>query len=128
MMTLTAIPHHSVAESSIAGMPETRLEFHFDNWRRWMKNDVIGDGYPTYAAGFVHGGNSMTFDEMMDSSDIRCARAVDALMRGLTPAERCAINHNYLRAVFRFPRDNLPELLRSARFRIACGLVARAIY
>lgn len=117
-----------LAGSMIGGMSEVRLEFHLDNWRRFMRSDVIVDGYPGRTPGCVAGGISASFDELVDSADRRCAEAVDALMLGLNPAERVAINHVYLSAVFRFPRHNLPVLLQSGRFKIARGLVSRGFY
>lgn len=112
----------------IAGMSEGRLEFHFDNWRRWMRKDDVTEGAPRVAAGCVGGGYSQSFDDMADASDIRCARIVDALVGGLKPTERAAINHRYLYAVFNFPRDNFEQLLCSARTRIAALLVIRGVY
>ena len=113
---------------TIGGMPEFRLEFHLDNWRRYMRSDVPVDGYPGRSAGCLGGGLSATFDELVDAADARCARAVDALMQGLGNSERAAINHVYLYAVFRFPRSNLRELLESGRLKVAKGLVSRGFY
>jgi len=113
---------------TIAGMPEARLEWHLDNWRRYMRSDVAVDGFPGRSAGCLVGGLSATFDELVDAADKRCAQAVDALMLGLAPAERAAISHIYLYAVFRFQRDNLDDLLLSGRFKVAKGLVSRGFY
>lgn len=112
----------------IAGFPEGRLEWHFDNWRRWMRKDDVTDGYPRKGAGCVGGGLSQTFDEMVDAADIRCASIVDSLVNSLTPLERAAIYHEYLYAVFRHGRDALPEALERARRRIAGWLVVRGVY
>lgn len=113
-------------EPKIGGMSEARLEFHFDNWRRWMRRDDVTDGAPHKAAGCVGGGYSQTFDDMADASDIRCARIVDALVNSLTPLERAAVYHRYLYAVFRF-RD-LEATIARARLRVAAWLVARGVY
>lgn len=126
------LPCERIAESTIGGMPEARLEWHMDNYRRYMRSEDYGRDYPARSSGFVAGGNSRSFDEMADASDIRCAQAVDALVGGLAPAERAAVNHTYLKAifpaVFRFPRGNLAELLHSGRLKIARGLIARGFY
>lgn len=113
---------------TIAGMPEARLEFHLDNWRRYMRSGVGVDGLPGRSVVCQGGGISATFDELVDAADMRCAQAVDALMLGLADAERAAINHVYLYAVFRFPRNNLDDLLLSGRFKVAKGLVSRGFY
>ena|SRR3990167_3825801 len=117
-----------MSEETIGGMPFHRLEFHLDNWRRWMRSDVPVDGYPSRSLVCSSSGHSVTFDALVDAADIRCAMAVDALMRGLSPAEGAAINHVYLYAVFRFPRGNLADLLLTAKLKLARGLVSRGFY
>jgi hypothetical protein len=115
-------------EAMIGGMSEARLEFHFDNWRRWMKKDDVTTGYPGKAAGCVGGGYSQTFDDMVDAEDIRCARILDALVNSLEPIERAAIYHRYLYAVFRHGRDRMEEALHKGRYRVAIWLVQRGVY
>lgn len=112
----------------IAGMPVERLEFHFDNWRRWMRRDDVTDGYPGKAAGCVGGGYSQTFDDMADAQDVRVAKVVDALVNSLTTLERAAIYHQYLYAVFRSGRGELEKALERGRYRIAAWLVIRGVY
>ena len=114
-------------EQTIGGMPEARLEFHFDNWRRWMRHDGVTDGYPGKAAGCVGGGLSQTFDDMVDAADTRCACIVDGVVNSLSPVERSAIYHKYLYAVFRFPRG-FEEAIAAARLKVAGMLVARGVY
>jgi hypothetical protein len=109
-------------------MSVARLEFHLENWKRWMKHDNVTDGYPGKAAGCVGGGYSQSFDEMVDREDVRCARIVDALVASLSPVERAAINKRYLYAVYRFPRNNYQEVLYTARLKIAGWLVMRGVY
>jgi hypothetical protein len=111
----------------IGGMSEARLEWHLDNWRRYMRRDNVTDGYPGKAAGCVGGGYSQTFDEMADASDVRVARIVDALVGSLTNVERAAIYHRYLYAVYRFRLD-VETVVNRARLRIAQWLVARGVY
>lgn len=115
-------------EKSIGGMPLSRLEFHFDNWKRWMKKDDVTDGYPGKACGCVGGGYSQSFDDMVDAADVRCARIVDSVVNSLTPVERAAIYHEYLYAVFRSGREDLKVVLDRARLRVAGWLVERGVY
>ena len=112
----------------IGGMSEARLEWHFDNWRRWMRCGSVTDGYPSKGAGCVGGGYSRTLDDMMDTSDIRVAGIVDALVCSLAPAESAAIHHEYLYAVFRFPRGDFAQTLECGRLKVAKWLVSRGIY
>ena len=115
-------------ERELGGMPVVRLDWHLWNWSRWMRSDGTADGYPGKSPVFIAGGNSRAVAEMEEDCDKRCAIAVDAIMHGLSTPERAAISHRYLHAVFRFPRNNLPYLLREARLKIARGLVARGFY
>jgi hypothetical protein len=117
-----------VKDEMLGGMSIARLEWHFDNWRRWMRKDSVTDGAPHKAAGCVGGGYSQSFDDMADASDIRCARILDALVSSLVPVERAAINHEYLYAVWRSGRGDLPLYLGSARLKIAKWLVERGVY
>ena len=114
-------------EPMIAGMSEARLEWHFDNWRRWMRHDAVANGAPGKAAGCVGGGYSQTFDDMVDAADIRCAMIVDALVSSLTPSERAAVNHHYLYAVWRL-REPVQQVLDRAKRKVAEWLVARGVY
>lgn len=109
-------------------MNDDRLDFHLDNWRRYMKAGEGILGYSGTAAGCVGGGNSQDFDAMVGRADMRCAIITDAVIRGLDPSEQAALNHTYLRAVFRFPRDNLAKLLESAKLKVSIGLKARGVW
>lgn len=115
-------------EVMIGGMPVGRLEFHFDNWRRWMRKDDVTQAAPRVAAGCVGGGYSRTFDEMVDAADVRCAMIVDSLVNSLSHVERAAIYHVYLYAVFRLPRVNVDDTVLRARIKVAEWLVARGVY
>lgn len=115
-------------EPMIGGMAEGRLEWHFDNWRRFMRRGDVTDGYPRKGAGCVGGGYSQTFDDMADAADIRVAGIMDALVKSLPPMENAAIHHEYLYAVFRFSRDNFKTTLAAARLRLARWLVSRGVY
>lgn len=115
-----------IHEPLIGGMTVCRLEFHFDNWRRWMRKDEVTEGAPRQAAGCVGGGYSQSFDDMVDAADVRCARIVDALVNSLSPVERAAIYHEYLYAVWRL--TGLKETLERARTKVAVWLVSRGVY
>jgi len=114
-------------EQTIGGMPEARLEWHFDNWRKWMRDGVLTEGYPAKSSGFIGGGLSRTFDEMVESADTRCAEIVDAVVNSLSSAQRAAVYHQYLYAVFRFPRG-FDDAIAAARLRVAVLLVQRGVY
>lgn len=126
---MSAILAMEVQDPLIGGMSEGRLEFHMDNWRRWMRCDDVTTGAPNKAAGCVGGGYSQSFDDMADASDVRCAMIVDALVSSLTHIERAAVNHKYLYAVFRFHHQaSFESTLQRARTKLAEWLVARGVY
>lgn len=106
--------------------PDQRLDFHLDNWKRWMKSDVITDGLPNRGAGCIGGGYSRDVDDMLSTLDIRCAMATDALIRDLTAPQQAAIHHAYLRAAYRF-RD-FGKTLEGARRALKSALELRGIY
>ncbi len=109
-------------------MSSDRLEFHFDNWRKWMRKDGVTDGAPGKACGCVGGGYSQTFDEMVADADVRCARITDAVINSLPPVERSAIYREYLHAVFRFERIDFQKVLLLAKTRVATWLSVRGVY
>lgn len=109
-------------------MPESHLEHYLDNWRKWMRRDEVTTGYPRKAAGCVGGGYSQTFDDMVDAMDIRCAEVTDALISHLPHSERAALHHEYLYAVFRFPRGNFDEALNHGKLKLSTWLQARGFY
>lgn len=118
----------AIKEEKLGGMPVWRLEWHFDNWRRWMRKDDVTEGAPRVAAGCVGGGYSQTFDEMVDAADVRCAKILDSLVNSLSHVERAAIYHKYLYAVFRLERCSMEQSLSRGRLKVAEWLVARGVY
>ena len=66
------------------------------------------------------------FDGMVAEVDRRCAEAVESALDDCTVAERCAVHHIHLHAVYR-PRIGLDAAYASARTHVAAGLDARGI-
>lgn len=110
------------------GVSDARLEWHLLGWAEWMEHGGGVRGFPSRSAGFVAGGNSTSFDDMIETADIAAARAVDAIIDGLAPIEQVAIHHAYLAAVWRSSRVNLAAVLGRAKGKIAAGLRARGFY
>ena len=119
---------NAVLDVKIGGMLETRLEFHFENWKRWMKKDDVTDGAPGKACGCVGGGYSQSFDDMVDSADVRCAQIMDSIVNSLSAPQRSAVYREYLYAVFRYERLDFQETLTNAKIRSAELLIIRGIY
>ena len=102
--------------------PSDRVARHLENWRDYMRTGgTKGLGAPTKAAGFVGGGYNNDFDSMCLEADSVAARAMDALILGLTPVQQACIHHKYLSAVYRFPRCDM-----ESEFLVACARLAEA--
>lgn len=106
---------------------ESRLEFHLRNWARWMRSGGMAKSLPGHSVGFVSG-NSQTFEDICEDVDLASAIKMDALIRGLSPVEQCAILNVYLDAVWQFNRE-LPEVvLARAEAELQRGMDRRGIY
>jgi hypothetical protein len=102
-----------------------RIEFHLLNWADWMESENQKLSYPSKSAGFVGGGYNTDFDTMCETSDVRCAEAVDAIIECLPINQKVAINHCYCTAVYRI--RNQDEVLNQAKLTIGKQLDARGI-
>lgn len=109
-------------------LDDRRLDELLSLWARWM-----GDAsplrelwYPDRAAGFVGGGYSLTFEDLIDAADARAAEAVNGAIDSLPPIQQCAVLHVHLRAVYRF-RD-LQATYRGAREALRVALPTRGVY
>ena len=109
------------------GSPE-RVEWHLLNWARWMRSGNQIRGLPGRATLLSSGGKSKDFDEMADSEERKMARNVDTIIHDLKPIEVMAIHHKYLYAVYRFPRENLADLLAGAKVKIGASLNKKGIW
>lgn len=109
------------------GTPE-RVEWHLDNWRCGMLAWEGAEGFPEQSALLTSGGSSQHFDDMVAASDLRCAAIVNTIIDDLPATQQAAVHHTYLRAVYRFPRDNLGVLLLEAKVRIGRQLKARGVW
>jgi hypothetical protein len=119
--------------SALACLPlvldEGRLEELLQMWARWMSShQPLRDlWYPDGACGCVGGGNSQTFEDMVESAEIRTVEGVNGAIESLTPIEQCAITHMHLYAVYRF-REPLEVVYERAKGTLRVGLPMRGIY
>lgn len=74
------------------------IEWHLDNWARFMRVNKLRIGYPTKCLGFETGGSAGVeeFDHLADKCEITAAAEFDACVESLKPPRRCAIHHTYL--------------------------------
>lgn len=106
----------------------TDLDFHLENWARWMQAHDGPEGLPSKASGGLKAFTTMENDSTYARLDTWLAEHTDAAVKALTPAERAALYHAYdLTSVWRFPRDNFDDLLASARSQVRATLLRRGV-
>jgi hypothetical protein len=109
----------------------TDLDFHLDNWARWMRQNEGPEGLPSTASGGLVG-NKYSWDPDASPAyaklDSWLAEHADEAIKALSPAERAALYHAYdLTAVWHFPRGNYDELIGSARAKVRDTLLRRGV-
>lgn len=103
-----------------------RLDWHLDNWAQYMRDGGLEE-LDCKAADIWSGAFIVTFDEMADNMEQRCAMAFDALVGGLPIDERIAVHHVHLGAVFRLKRQSMDDVYKRARLGLSEGLGRRGI-
>lgn len=111
------------------GTPD-RVEWHLDNWRRWMRSGQSVDGHASRSSGCSDGGTSKGFDEMVEEEDRRCAKVVDAILDNLPPAQRIAIyvERGIMGKVFRFERLPYEKALELGKAALGRELARRGVW
>lgn len=111
------------------GTPD-RVEWHLDNWRRWMRSGQEVDGYGSRSSGCSDGGTSKGFDEMVESEDRRCAKVVDAILMNLPAPQRIAIyvERGLMKQVFRFERTTYELALAGGKAALGRELSRRGVW
>lgn len=104
-----------------------RVDWHLSQWVKWMRKGRYGKGYPTKTPGLSGGWATKTFEEMVESTDDRCAAITDAVIRDLSPAEQSAIHAVHLAAVYTL-REPIHVVYERARERVRLGLEARGVW
>lgn len=115
--------------SVVFGTPE-RVEFHLDNWRRWMRSGQEVDGHARQSQGLSDGGTSKGFDEMVESEDRRCAKVVDAILDNLPAPQRIAIyvERGIMGRAFRFERLTYENALHLGKAALGRELSRRGVW
>jgi hypothetical protein len=99
-------------------------------WVTYMHGESKPAGYPRRASGGVTNYTSLDLENVAayENLDREIAEKTDAVIESLSPAERCAIHHKYLHAVYRFNRETLEAALARALQRLEIGLRARDVW
>lgn len=109
------------------------IEHHLLLWSRWHRlsryQALRRLWYPGKASGGMGNSGSTTFDDMCDGLDNDHARIMNTLIDDLPTTQRCAIHYMFLeaRAVFRFPRSDLPEEYAKAIASLRTGMERKGI-
>ena len=79
-------------------MKLSRLLDLLDNWAKWMKQDNHKLGYPSQINYFSTGGASTleTFNEMIDESEYKNIKIIDACIHSLETEQKKAIYAKWL--------------------------------
>ena len=108
-----------------------RVDYWLNQWAVWYRAEPCRLGFPHHIPGIVGGGESRRGEEWEEDETNkvwhRNCEAVDALVESLPPSQCCVVRHVYLGEVWRFPRENLMDLLETAVKTLLRGMNARAV-
>jgi hypothetical protein len=107
-------------------MTPSRVEWHLDNWSAWVRSYRPKLGFPSHAMGLACSG-ACDFDDLCREADSYAAKATDACIENLNPAEAGAVHRKWLDAVYRFPRNNYPEMYARAVGSLGVALDGRGL-
>lgn len=99
-------------------------------WAAWHERYDLRLGYPCKSTGISTGGVTC-WDDLAESVDGWMCGEIEAGvgdLEAIHPAQAAAINHNYLLAVYRFPRGNYPEMLSDGLDWLTGDLLRRGVY
>lgn len=108
----------------------TDLDWHLDNWARWMRWNDDRLGLPKKASGGLqcYTGMDRDSDGANARLDAYLAEHADAAINALSITERAALYQAYgMSAVWRFPRNNFDELYADARAKVRSTLLRRGV-
>lgn len=111
------------------GTPD-RVDWHLENWRRWMRSGHEVNGHSGRSSGVSDGGTSKGFDEMAEAEDRRCAKIVDAILDNLPPTQRIAIyvERGIMGRVFKFERVTYEKALQLGKAALGRELARRGVW
>jgi len=96
-------------------------------WADWMRDDNTKLGFPSQSIGISSGGSVSSWEDLELSLDIGIARAVDAILEGVSNSQRLAVHHFHLAAVWRSNRTNIEDDYANALMVIEFGLRRRGL-
>ena len=103
------------------------VDWYLQNWVAWQHNSIgIDDSTTSQVA--ENYSSTIDFDEACHRMDKRVGAITDVVINDLEPAEKCAIHHAYLQAVYRFNRETLEMALSRAKLKVQVGLRRKGVW
>lgn len=98
-------------------------------WTEWMQRDNSKLGYPSKSMCMESGGGAWGnfADDELETIENNLARAVDAIVDGLSNSQRLAVHYYHLGAVWRSNRTNILNDYEQALRLIEMGLRKRGM-
>jgi hypothetical protein len=90
------------------------------DWARWMRWDSYGEGYPKSATGFLSGGASASFDDLMGNADQYEMWAFNAAVDDLPHDYRKAVHNQHLQTKYYIPQFGQTLTLAYDALYLAC--------
>ena len=108
-------------------MIEHRVLWHLENWSDWQRSYHMRLSLPSRASAMA--GTGMTdFECMCEEGDSYAAKATEAAINSLAPAQRGALERKYaICSVYQFPRQNYVVMLDQAMKRLPALLDAQGL-
>lgn len=103
------------------------IDYHLDNWARWLCRGGGTRGYPARAVGCTSWGDAWDDEDRHARIADQHAAITDAVIADLPHAERLAILHRYAIAVVRWRPGVYAEALARGREKVRRGLTRRGV-
>lgn len=102
-------------------MESERVKYYLGIWKEWMHRPGLSIGYPKQSLMMANGG-IVDFEDLVEAADNTAARAMDAIIDGLSPSQQQAVQHFNGIAVWTFKRLDIREIYMTALDEIERGL------
>jgi len=118
---------------AVPQIPE-RVDRALIAWAAWMHvrpADEMELGYPSRVKPWIGGGESQRGEDWSETQEqsvrVFICETMNALVESLPPAQQAAVGHIYCGDAYRFPRDNLFELMEAAAVTLMLGMNKRGV-
>ncbi len=105
---------------------DKRFRVLMETWRDWCRRDRWVEGYADHSPTFRESRSGMDWTDLEESVDGWTAEIIDAEVRSLPLAERTAMHHVWLLAVWRL-REPMDAVYARAKDRLILRLHERGL-